>query len=524
MTIAALCALLALPAAAQAKDLYVSGAGTVANGCLSLADACTLEKAIGLTANGDRVLVSGADGAVAVPATGVTITQSISLRSLATGGTKPVVSGAVPAGDAVVRFAGGNATGSNVSGLDVRNTADAPAGPALQIDSSGIVAQDSVLTSKGTALASGAVAPTIRRVVARGGETGAELTGVPLGDPATIVNSVLTADAPGGTALLGLGSSTAVTAVNVTAIATGPASRGVVAAGQSGSAAANTVVLRNSIARGAAADIAAEQKLLCLVPTCAAGILQVDHSDFVTKEGTPAEGAGNVSVDPGFVSSTDFHLAATSALRDIGVEDPLSAPVDLEGSPRKDGTGVDIGAYEFLIPLPPLNPLPPVEAATAPKDNTAPTLGVVRLSNDAFRVGPKATALSAAKRRSAKRTAVGTTVTTGVTERSTILFEIDRIITGRKSAGDCVKVKPKTLRRLKAGQKCRLTLPVEPGLERVATRPGRVSFDFSGRVGTVALPAGPYKMVVIATDAAGNRSAPQRASFTILPPKKKAKK
>jgi hypothetical protein len=281
------------------------------------------------------------------------------------------------------------------------------------------------------------------------------------------------------------------------------------------------ITLRNSIARGTRTDVEAGIAPACIPTACADGVLNVDHSDFVTKDGPVTEGAGNVSVDPGFVSSTDLHLKATSPLRDIGVEDPLSAPVDLEGSPRKDGTGVDLGAYEYLIPLPPLNPLPPADAVVVPKDNTAPTLGVVRLSNASFRVGPKATALAAARR---KRTAVGTTVTTGVTERSTVLFEIDRIITGRKAAGDCVKDKAKVLRRLKAGQRCTLALPVEPGLERVAPRPGRVSFDFSGRIGTVALPAGPYRMVVIATDAAGNRSAPQRASFTILPPKKAAKK
>lgn len=521
-TLLLLIALLAVPvASAQAKDVYAGGAGTAANGCLSLADACTLEKAAGLAVNGDRVLVSGDDGPVAVPVTGVVLTQSVSLRSVETGGAKPVVTGAVPAGDAVIGFAGGNAAGSNVSGLDIRNTADAPAGPALEIGASDVVVQDSVLTSPGTALASGAVAPTIRRVVAHGGEAGAELTGEPLGDPATIVNSVLTADADGGTALRSVGSSTSVTAVNVTALATGQNSRGVVAQSQPVNfSGANTLVLRNSIARGTAADISAEERLLCLpVPPCAPGILQVDHSDFTTKDGTPTEGAGNVSADPGFVSATDLHLAATSALRDIGVDDPLSQPVDLDGSPRKDGTGVDIGAYEYLIPLPPKNPLPPVDAAAAPKDTTAPTLGVLRLSNASFRVGAKATALSAARRRSP----VGTTVTTGVTERSTVLFEIDRIITGRKSAGDCVKTTAKALKRLKPKQRCRLALPVEPGLERVAVKPGRLTFAFSGRVGTQALPAGPYRMVAIATDAAGNRSAAQRTSFTILPPKKARK-
>ena len=44
--------------------------------------------------------------------------------------------------------------------------------------------------------------------------------------------------------------------------------------------------------------------------------------------------------------------------------------VAINGSPRKDGAGVDIGAYEYLIPLPPKNPLPPVDPAAVPKDTT----------------------------------------------------------------------------------------------------------------------------------------------------------
>lgn len=510
---AVLAALLALPAVAQAKDVYVDGAGTASDSCLDAASACTLDKALtSVAVNGDTVIVDGAAGPI-VLGDRTASNQAILIRSSGTEAARPVVTGAPLLPDAPLLEL--NAPGAAISGLDVRNTAlPGLAGPAVMLRGEGAVLQDSVVSSAGTALLSGQSAPVVRRVIVRGGTGGADLAASETA-PATIANSVITTTAADAVGLLNqnLGE---VLAVNVTVLSPGATATGVRAnAAAIGGLAGSQITVRNAIVRGGDGDLTAGVAGVC-APACGNGVVRVDHSHFLTLAGPVSQGAGNVGGDPIFVSATDLHLQAASPLRDRGIVDPLSETVDLDGAPRTDGPAPDLGAYEYLIPLPPRNPAPDLGPAVAPADTSAPTLGVIRLSRSRFRVGSQATALSAARRRAP----AGTIVTTGVTERSTVLFEIDRLVTGRRSGGDCVKAPAKTVRRLKAGARCRLALPVEPGLERVAARPGRLSFPFSGRIGTRALPAGPYRMVVTATDAAGNRSAPQSTAFTILAPAK----
>jgi hypothetical protein len=62
---------------------------------------------------------------------------------------------------------------------------------------------------------------------------------------------------------------------------------------------------------------------------------------------------GNVTVTPGFINAaTNFHLAATSPLANIG--DPAVVErreSDVDGEPRVMGPGVDIGADEIVVPF-----------------------------------------------------------------------------------------------------------------------------------------------------------------------------
>jgi len=74
------------------------------------------------------------------------------------------------------------------------------------------------------------------------------------------------------------------------------------------------------------------------------------NNDLQAVHGTPRTDQDNRAVDPGFIDSTqgDFHVAKTSMMVDVGIDDPEGgvAPIDLDGTTRVLGAHVDIGAYE----------------------------------------------------------------------------------------------------------------------------------------------------------------------------------
>jgi hypothetical protein len=72
-------------------------------------------------------------------------------------------------------------------------------------------------------------------------------------------------------------------------------------------------------------------------------------NDYGTDAVSPnATSSGNVSVDPKFSSSTDFHLLPTSPLLGQGTLTPTGGlpTIDIEGHPRSYNGHVDLGAYE----------------------------------------------------------------------------------------------------------------------------------------------------------------------------------
>jgi hypothetical protein len=79
------------------------------------------------------------------------------------------------------------------------------------------------------------------------------------------------------------------------------------------------------------------------------GAMLLTDNDYQHIEVAPAAGSsGNVSVDPAFASSTDFHLRATSPLLGIGTLTPPGGLTvyDLDGHPRSWNNAVDLGVYE----------------------------------------------------------------------------------------------------------------------------------------------------------------------------------
>lgn len=89
-----------------------------------------------------------------------------------------------------------------------------------------------------------------------------------------------------------------------------------------------------------------------------AGVVQppFDHNDAFPTDGGTAFGSncgatagtsGNISADPLFVGSGDFHLRAGSPAIDAGSSSAPDLPTtDLDGNPRIVGAAVDMGAYE----------------------------------------------------------------------------------------------------------------------------------------------------------------------------------
>jgi len=72
-----------------------------------------------------------------------------------------------------------------------------------------------------------------------------------------------------------------------------------------------------------------------------------DYFNFWGTNGVPETGTGNISVNPQFVSATDFHLQSTSPLIGAGIT-LNEVKYDFDGIPRPQGNNYDIGAYEFI--------------------------------------------------------------------------------------------------------------------------------------------------------------------------------
>ena len=69
---------------------------------------------------------------------------------------------------------------------------------------------------------------------------------------------------------------------------------------------------------------------------------------------TAYDGSGNIVGDPDFVnpSAGDFRLRSTSPCIDVGTSDGEDIPsTDIDGVPRPQEAGIDMGAYEYYSPV-----------------------------------------------------------------------------------------------------------------------------------------------------------------------------
>ena len=142
------------------------------------------------------------------------------------------------------------------------------------------------------------------------------------------------------------------------------------------------------------------------------------------------------------------------------------------------------------------------------KDTAAPVVSRLSLGS-AFRVGSEPTQL------------VGTAAKTGTTIRFTLSEDalarmlVQRVTTGRRKGGSCVKPTSAP----PGAKRCRRYVAL--GTMTRASKKGANRVRFTGRLGDKALEPGRYRLEVTAVDAARNKSKPVRRGFRILAAAKK---
>jgi hypothetical protein len=163
------------------------------------------------------------------------------------------------------------------------------------------------------------------------------------------------------------------------------------------------------------------------------------------------------------------------------------------------------GAVPVAVPTPTVTPPPPpvpTPTPTPPPDNTPPAVSAYKLSATAFRPLPSGGSVAAVK--------LGTTVRYRLSEAARVPFVVDVKSRGRKSGKKCVKPKPSNRRKKACVRYVKVGGFTHAGVK------GENQFRFSGRIKRKALKPGNYRLVAVAVDAAGNKSAKRSLPFRIV--------
>jgi hypothetical protein len=140
------------------------------------------------------------------------------------------------------------------------------------------------------------------------------------------------------------------------------------------------------------------------------------------------------------------------------------------------------------------------------KDTTPPTISKLKLSDTKFLLGSQLATFTK------KRKPTGTTISFRVSEQSKVTFTFARKSKGFRSGKHCVARKPKG----KRAKPCTRFVNAKPSLTFNAAA-GSHQLDFEGRLDRRhKLKPGRYRLTLTATDAAGNKSKPKTANFTVL--------
>jgi hypothetical protein len=226
------------------------------------------------------------------------------------------------------------------------------------------------------------------------------------------------------------------------------------------------------------------------------GSLAVSFSDACPLPG----GTGNLCANPLLVNAAagDVHETAASPTLDKGSNAliPAGLTTDVFGQPRIQGSAVDMGAAE----------------STVQADKTAPGVSAASLTNKTFAVAKGATAITARKRKKVKR---GTTIRYTLTEAAKVTLRFERKLKGRRVKKGKKRVCAKPTRKNRKKRKCTRYKRAGKTLVRTS-KAGKNKVKFSGRIAKKALKRGSYRVTIVATDAAGNKSKAKRLNFKIV--------
>jgi hypothetical protein len=180
---------------------------------------------------------------------------------------------------------------------------------------------------------------------------------------------------------------------------------------------------------------------------------------------------------------------------------------------RLQGTGPVPGGTVLGSPTAPGGTVP--GAPTAPgRDGTAPSFTgkSPSASPNPFAVNLAGKAETNVKGSARKRKAVqkGTTFRYSLSEAATVTFTIQRKRKGRKVGKKCKKRTPDNRKRRKCTRYSRV------GAFRQQASTGANRKPFSGKIGKKTLRPGRYRALLVATDAAGNRSKAKAVGFRVV--------
>lgn len=140
--------------------------------------------------------------------------------------------------------------------------------------------------------------------------------------------------------------------------------------------------------------------------------------------------------------------------------------------------------------------------STSPSSTAGPAVGRLSLRPRAFRPARRGARLAASR---------GAKVTYTLSRRATGRFTVERAVRGKRVGRRCVRAR----RTNRGARPCRRYLPIRGSFSH-AGGAGTNSFRFAGRVGRRRLARARYRLIMVATDAAGRRSAPRRVAFRIV--------